>query len=139
MASTLTFTTTPFTSVTQFTIADTTVAKNIIATSSSVRRVYGLTVLTDETAAKDLVISITDGTTTWKLTTINIPLGSGNTNAVIPVDAFSSTQFVPYIRNRDAGGAPYIHLPVGWTLKAAYGATMTAAKLANIYVVGESY
>lgn len=139
MATTLNFTATPFTSVVQFTPTDTTVAKDILVSSASDRRVYGITVYTDESAAKDVVVNISNGTTTWKLTTVAVPINSGNTNAIVPVDIFSSTQFSPFVRNRDASGAAYIHIPAGWSIRLSYVATMTAAKVANYIVVGETY
>ena len=140
MASTLNFTTAPFTRVTQFSPADTTVAKDILpANATKDRRVYGITVWTDESAAKDVALHISDGTTTWELTTVAIPLNAGNTNAIVPVDMFSSTQVAPFVKNRDASGAPYLHIPATWSLKLAYNATMTAAKTANFVVIGEIY
>lgn len=140
MATTLNFTSTPFTSVTQFTPADTTTTKDILAANATKdRRVYGITVYTDESAAKDLFIYISNGVTTWRLSTISIPLNSGNTNAVVPVDVFASTQITPFIKNRDASGAPYLHIPATWSIRASYGATMTAAKTANIVIIGETY
>ena len=140
MASTLNFTTAPFTSVTQFTPTDTTTTKDILASNAvQDRRVYGITVYTDESVAKDVIVSISNGTTTWKLSTVAIPINAGNTNAIVPVDIFSSTQFSPFVRNRDASGAAYIHIPAGWSLRLNYVATMTAAKTANYVVVGEIY
>lgn len=140
MATTLNFTTAPFTKVTQFLPADTTVAKDILpASATQSRRIYGITAFTDDTAAKDVVISISDGTTTWKMTTIAIAINSGNTNAIVPVDLFASTQLSPYIKNRDASGAPYLHLPATWSIKLAYGTALTAAKLANYTIIGETY
>jgi hypothetical protein len=126
--------------VTQFSPADTTVAKDILpANATKDRRVYGITVWTDESAAKDVALHISDGTTTWELTTVSIPLNAGNTNAIVPVDMFASTQVSPFIKNRDASGAPYLHIPATWSLKLAYNATMTAAKTANFVIIGEIY
>lgn len=140
MATTLNFTTAPFTKVTQFLPADTTVAKDILpASATQSRRIYGITAMTDDTAAKDVVISISDGTTTWKMTTVAIAINSGNTNAIVPVDLFASTQLSPYIKNRDASGAPYLHLPATWSIKLAYATAITAAKLANYTIIGETY
>jgi len=140
MASTLNFTSVPFTSVTQFSATDTTVHKDILSANATYhRRVYGITVWTDETAAKDVALHLSDGTSTWEITTIAIPLGSGNTNAVVPVDLFASTQVSPYIKNRDASGSAYLHIPATWSLKIAYNATMTAAKISHFTVIGETY
>ena len=140
MATTLNFTSAPFTRVTQFLPADTTTTKDILpANATKDRRVYGITVYTDETAAKDIFLYVSDGTTTWRLTTIAIPINSGNTNAIVPVDVFSSTQISPFVKNRDASGAPYLHIPATWSLRASYGAAITAAKLSNIVIIGEIY
>lgn len=140
MANSITFTSTPFNKVTQFLPADTTVAKDILTADAVYdRRVYGIAIFTDESAAKDVVISISDGTTTWKLTTIAIPINSGNTNAIVPVDIFTHTQLSPFIKQRDASGAPYLNIPKGWSLKLNYAAAITAAKISNVVVNGESY
>ena len=140
MATTLNFTSAPFTRVTQFTTADSTTTKDILpANATKDRRVYGITVYTDESVARDLYLYVSDGTTTWRLTTVNIPIGAGNTNAVVPVDIFASTQTTPFIKNRDASGAPYLHIPAAWSLRASYGAAMTAAKVGNIVIIGETY
>jgi len=140
MATALTFTSAPFNKVTQFLPADTTTAKDILTADATYdRRIYGMAVFTDDTAAKDVVLSISDGFTTWKLTTIAIPLNSGNTNAVVPVDLFTHTQLSPFVKQRDASGAPYLNIPKGWSLKLNYAAAITAAKLANVVVNGETY
>lgn len=140
MATTLNFTSAPFTRVTQFTAADTTATKDILPVNAITdRRIYGITVYTDESVARDLFLYISDGTTTWRLTTVNIPINSGNTNAIVPVDVFASTQTSPFIKNRDASGAPYLHIPATWSVRASIGVTMTAAKTANIVIIGELY
>ena len=140
MASTLTFTSAPFNKVTQFLPADTTVAKDILAADATYdRRVYGIAIFTDNTAAQDITISLSDGTTTWKLTTVSVPINSGNTNAIVPVDVFTHTQLSPFVKQRDASGAPYLNIPKTWSLKMAYATTITAAKLANVVVNGETY
>ena len=140
MASTLNFTSVPFTVVTQFSPADTTVAKDILPSNGTYhRRIYGITVWTDESAAKDVALHISDGSTTWELTTIAIPINSGNTNAIVPVDLFASTQVSPFIKNRDASGATYLHIPATWSLRLNYNATMTSAKIANYVIIGETY
>lgn len=140
MAATLTFTSTPFTRVTSFSPADTTVAKEILpADATKHRRIYGITAWTDDTAAKDISLHISDGVTIWELTTLAIPLNSGNTNAAVPVDLFSNTQLTPYIKNRDASGAPYLHIPATWSLRLNYNTAITAAKAANYTIIGETY
>ena len=140
MATTLTFTSAPFIQVTTFTSADTTVAKTILtADAVYARRLYGISVWTDESVARDIAIHISDGTSTWELTTVSVPINAGNTNAIVPVDIFTNSQMAPIVKQRDASGALYLNIPIGWSLKVGYNVAMTAAKLANITVMGESY
>ena len=141
MATTLTFTSTPFIQVTTFTSADTTVAKTILtADPTYARRLYGISVFTDESVARDIAIHISDGTSTWELTTVAVPINAGNTNAILPVDVFTNTQMAPIVKQRDASGALYLNIPIGWSLKLAYNTTMSALpKIANVTVMGETY
>ncbi len=141
MASTLTFTSAPFYQVTQFTSAGGTAASTIItADPTNDRRIYSIAVWTDEgTTAKDLAIHLTDGTTTWELTTVSIPINSGNTNALVPVDVLTHTQMAPYVKQRDASGAPYLNIPKTWSLKANLNAALASGKLANVTINGETY
>jgi hypothetical protein len=140
MANSITFTSAPFNRVTQFSPADTTVAKDILPVDATYdRRVYGIAVWTDESAAKDVSVHLSDGTTVWELTTVAVPLNSGNTNAIPPVDVFTHTQMAPFVKQRDAAGAPYLNIPKGWSLRLNYNTAITAAKLANVVVNGETY
>lgn len=141
MATTLTFTSAPFVEATTFTIGDTTVAKTILtADNTYARRVYGISVFTDESAAKDITIQLVNpSATAFKLTTLQIAINAGNTNAILPADLFTHTQMAPIVKQRDAAGAAYLNIPIGWSLKVAYSASMTTAKVANFVVIGETY
>lgn len=140
MANSITFTSAPFNRVTQFTPTDTTAIKDILTVDAVYdRRVYGIGIFTDEATPKDIILYLSDGTTSWKLTTVSIPTNSGATNALVPVDVFSHTQLAPYVKQRDASGAPYLNIPKGWSLRMNYVATMSASKIANVVVNGETY
>ena len=140
MATGLTFTSAPFNSVTQFSPTDTTAIKDILAVDATFdRRVYGIAIFTDETALKDVVVSLSNGATTWKLTTVSLPINSGNTNAIVPVDVFTHTQLSPFVKQRDASGAPYLNIPKGYSLRMNYATTITTAKIANVVINGETY
>lgn len=139
MAQTLTFTSAPFNQVTQFTIGDGTIANTILAADAvNDRRVYGISVFTDD-IAKDVVITLSNATNSYKLTTVSIPANSGNTNAIVPVDILTHTQMSPFVKQRDASGAPYLNIPKTWFLRLNYVAAMTTAKVANVVVSGETY
>lgn len=140
MANSITFTSAPFAQVTNFTSADGTTSKSILSADTTYdRRIYGIGVWTDESAAKDVALHITDGTTTWELSTVAIPINAGNTNAIPPVDLISNTQFAAFFKQRDASGATYFNIPKGWSLKLSYNAAMTAAKTASVTIIGETY
>lgn len=140
MANSITFTSAPFNRVTQFLPADTTTTKDILPVDATYdRRVYGIAIFTDDTVAKDIKVFISDGTTTWQLTTVSVPINSGNTNAIVPVDVLTHTQMTPFVKQRDAAGAPYLNIPKGWSIRLAYATAITAAKLANVVVNGETY
>jgi hypothetical protein len=141
MAQTLTFTSAPFYQVTQFTSAGGTAASTILTVdNTNARRVYSIGVWTDESAsAKDVSVHLDNGTTAYELTTISIPLSSGNTNAIVPVDILTHTQMAPFVKQRDASGAPYLNIPTGYSLKLNYNTALASGKLANVIVSGETY
>lgn len=141
MASTLTFTSAPFNQITQFTSAGATAASIILtADGTYARRIYAISVFTDESAAaKDVSIHLDNGVTAYELTTVSIPLSSGNTNAIVPVDILTHTQMAPYVKQRDASGAPYLNIPSGYSLKLNYNTALAAGKIANVLVIGETY
>ena len=141
MAQTLTFTSAPFFQVTQFTSAGATAASTILTSDgTNARRIYSISVWTDESAAaKDVSIHLDNGSTVYELTTISIPLSSGNTNAIVPVDILTHTQMAPFVKQRDASGAPYLNIPSGYSLKLNYNTALASGKLANVVVSGETY
>jgi hypothetical protein len=140
MANSITFTSAPFNRVTQFAPVDAANAKDILPVDAVYdRRIYGIAVWTDESAAKDISLHLSDGTTVYELTTIAIPINSGNTNAIVPIDVLTHTQMSPYVKQRDAAGAPYLNIPKGWSLRLNYNTAITAAKIANIVINGETY
>lgn len=141
MATTLTFTSAPFIEVTNFSNADLTTAKNILTVDNTyARRVYGISVFTDDTTPKDITVQLTNpGGTSFILTTMAIAANAGNTNAILPADLFTQTQMSPLVKQRDAAGAAYLNIPIGWSLKVAYKTAVAATKIANFVVMGETY
>jgi len=141
MAQTLTFTSAPFYQVTQFTSASGTAASTILnSDGTNARRIYSISVWTDESAsAKDVSVHLFDATTAYELTTVSIPLSSGNTNAIVPVDILTHTQMAPFVKQRDASGAPYLNIPTGYSLRLNYNTALASGKFANVVVAGETY
>ena len=140
MANSITFTSAPFLRVTQLTSAGGTAGVTILPADATYdRRIYGITLFTDDAVAKDFAIHVSDGTTTWEWTTISMVASSGNTNSAVPIDVFSHTQTAPYLKNRDASGSLYLNLPKTWSMAVAFNTVIVSAKVVNFTVIGETY
>lgn len=141
MATTLTFTSAPFLEVTNFLNGDGTTAKTILAADNvNSRRLYGITLQTDETVTKDIFIQIvTPGGVASRLTTIQVLANAGNTNAIVPLDLFTHSQMAPIVKQRDASGASYLNIPAGWSLRLGYSVALVSPRFANVTVMGETY
>jgi hypothetical protein len=87
-------------------------------------------VSTDETADREVIIILNDGTNDRLQWAVSVPLGSGGTAAVPPVDALAR------------GACPFLDedgwLPVknGWKVRVKMGSTLTAAKVMNLVALG---
>jgi len=101
-------------------------------------RVDVLAVSTDDTADKDLIILFHDGTASRKATMVKIPLNSGNTNALAPVNLFASAQLAPHVC-ADAAGNKFLNLPPGWSIRVAEAAAPTSGKKMWVFARGGKY
>jgi len=119
-------------------LADTTETDIFVGDAAESTRVDVLAVSTDDTADKDLVLYFHDGTTSKKATTVKIPLNSGNTNAIAPVNLLAATQMAPFVQ-ADASGNKFINLPPSHKLRAAEAAAPTAGKKMWVFARGGKY
>lgn len=142
MAASLTFTSNSFAYATQFSSATSINTEYDVLTVDNTydRRVYGLSCTSTDTGAQTVKIYIHDGTTSYQIYTINIPLSSGNTTSAAAVDIFgSSLGASAFQKQRDANGVPYFNLPAGWKITASYGTALTGAEVLNFISFGETY
>lgn len=142
MASSLTFTSSSFAYAAQFDSAETNNTEYDILTADATydRRVYGISCTSTDTAAQTVKIFLNDGTTSFQIFTINIPLSSGNTTSAAAVDIFgSSLGASAFQKQRDANGVPYFNLPATWKITATYGTALTGAEVLNFLSFGEVY
>jgi hypothetical protein len=77
-------------------------------------RVDELSVFTDDTANKDLLLYFHDGTNSRQIATVQVPANSGNTNAIAAVNLMTSTYMAAHVQT-DAAGNTFINLPPGWS------------------------
>jgi len=142
MASSLTFTSSAFAYAAQFDSTESANTEYDILTVNATydRRIYGISCTSTDTAANTVKIFLHDGTTSFQIFTINIPLSSGNTVSAAAIDIFgSSLGASAFTKQRDANGVPYFNLPAGWKIRASYGTVLGAGEVLNFLSFGEIY
>lgn len=110
---------------------------SVVAGGTNGSKIESLIVSSTDTSARDINIYMTNGAVDYLLTTISIPINSGNTNAIPPVDILRSGQFPGLAR--DSNGNPYIYVENGSTLKIAATTTVTTAKIIAALAQGGDY
>jgi hypothetical protein len=145
MATSLTFTSDSFLNATIASTASNSsnnVKFDILAADATYsRRIYGISVTsTDSVGAQTVKFHLNDGTTSYQLYTLNIPLNSGNLTTAASVDAFGSVYGSSvFQKQRDANGVPYFNIPATWKLQMEYGTALTLTRTLVTFVFGETY
>jgi len=142
MATSLTFTSAGFMQGTTFSNATSAKTKyDILSTDATyTRRIYGLSVTSTDAGAQTVKFHLHDGSATYQIFTLNIPLNSGNSTTVAAVDAFGSVYSASvFQKQRDANGVPYFNIPAGWKLQMEYNTALLAAEGLFVLVFGETY
>ena len=118
-----------------------TIYEILSATSSSDRRVYGISVVSVDNGANPVKIYLHDGTSTIQVCNVNVPANSGNTTTAALTDIFSSTMAESVLaKNRDSNGVIYFNLPKNWSIKMSFQTTHgTSAEKIYTFVFGEYY
>lgn len=119
-------------------LSDTTETDIFVGDAAEGTRLDALCVSTDDTADKDLIILVHDGTASKKITTVKIPITSGMTNAIVPVNLLAHAQLAAFV-STDAAGNRFINLPPTWKLRAACAAAPTAGKKMWVFARGGKY
>ncbi len=112
----------------QFTSADTTTKKTVFTADTKDSRIDSISCCTNDTTTVNLAFYKKDGSTSFYVGNVNLPIGAGYTT-VAKVEAI--TLLEPQVG--------YIYLPTGWTLECNCVATMTAAKTTDIVAMGGDY
>lgn len=117
--------------------ADTTTPKLCFTAAADDSDVKAIIVVSNDTAAINLLLYVTRGGTDYLLGTINIPVNSGATGALPSIDILSSI-LIPGLPV-DNVGKQYLPLKTGDTLKVGCLVTMTASKTCWVSVFGQDY
>lgn len=119
--------------VVQIVPADTTANKTVVTAGADGSKVFALYAYSDDTAARDLRISIVRSATTYPVTCVNIPLTSGLTSSIPPVNLFAGGQFPAGMLAIDQDGQNYLYLESGDTLVVNALVAVTAAKTITVH------
>ncbi len=125
-----------------FVNADGTTAKTLFTAGSSGSKLVSITAHSSDTAARDVRINITRSGTNYPVTTVNIPIGAGNTSSVPPVALLQTTQSggTPTsptgILPIDQDGQVYILLQNGDSITCSMLVAVTAATQITLTAIG---
>jgi hypothetical protein len=125
------------TPVQQILPADVSNLKTLYTGGTNGSRLEHLSCISTDTAARDLAFYFTVSSVDYLLATLNVPINSGNTNAIYPVDIFTHPAFswLPI----DANGNRYMYIASGVVLKVKSTTTVTTAKAIQFNIFGGDY
>ena len=114
---------------------------DILSSSSSNRRVYGINVVNADNAANQVKLYLNDGIGTYQVGKINVTANSGNSTTNALTDLFNSTNIeCVFTKTRDANGIPYLNLPTGWKIQMSFDLTIVSGtEFITTFVYGENY
>ena len=143
MASSLTFTSAPFMQGLTASLGNSAANTKydiLTADATYARRIYGISITSTDAGAQTVKIHLNDGTATYQLFTINVPLSSGNSTTVAAVDIMGSVYGASiFQKQRDANGVPYFNLPATWKMQYEYNTTLASGEALYVLVFGETY
>lgn len=119
--------------VVQIVPGDTTGNKTVITAGANGTKVIALYAYSDDTAARDIRVSIVRSATTYPISCVNVPLTSGHTSSIPPVNLFGGSQFPANMLALDQDGQPYLFLESGDTLVVNVLTTVTTAKTITVH------
>lgn len=113
--------------------ADAQALKPLIVAGTSGDKVVGLFASGEVTANRDLQIVLTRGAVDSILATVAVPLNSGRTNALPPIDLFTTA--LRALLPKDGDAQPYLFLASGDTLNVRALTTVTATEAVTVFAV----
>jgi len=123
--------------VVQILPADTTTYKTLLTAGSLGSIVTNISVQSTDTAAKDVVLTMTVSGTDYPIGTVAIPLRTGDTNSAPSINLLNLANISPAF-NVDNNGNRYLELPALATLRVKVTATLTAAKAISFIAAGKN-
>ena len=115
---------------------------DILTSSSSDRRLYGIALLSSDNAVQTIKIYLTSATTSvvYQISSVSIPAGSGTNGTTPAVDVFASTMGESiFQKTRDPNGLAYFNVPANWKIQMDFNTTLGLAETITTHVFGEIY
>jgi hypothetical protein len=115
---------------------------DILTSSSSDRRLYGIALLSSDNATQTIKIYLTSATTSvvYQISSVSIPAGSGTNGTTPAVDVFASTMGESiFQKTRDPNGLAYFNVPANWKIQMDFNTTLGLAETITTHVFGEIY
>lgn len=110
--------------------ADASNQKTVYTAGASGSKVTSLIAASTDTSARDVQVSITNGGTSFLISTVSVPAGAGSASGNPCINMFNPNS-VPGLPV-DSDGNAYIHLMSGDTLTVSSVTTVTATKLITV-------
>ncbi len=121
---------------TRFTSTDTTVAKVIFTPGANGSFLESIIITTQDTVARDIYLLYRSGGVSYQLTRVTVPLSSGDTAAIVPLDLLRNSQVTGLVV--DANGNKVLPVLAGDAIWIGLVATMTAGKNMDVLAVGSN-
>lgn len=118
-----------------FANADGTNVKTIFTAGADDSVIKAIIITSTDTAARDIQLHISDGTTNFQLRRLSIPASAGNSATVSPVDALSGIIGLPF----DEHGNRVLRLRRGFQLRANMPVAVSSGTEVDVIVLGEDY
>lgn len=134
MSATPAFVATPNTGLVQIVPADASAQKTLFTAGASGAKVTSVSVVSDDTAARVLQLSVLRGGTNYPIATVNVPIGSGSDGTIVSIDMLNTT-ISPWLPI-DNDGEAYLILKSGDVLQVKSLTTVTAAKTITVFAQG---
>ena len=102
--------------------ADTTAEKTLVTAGTNGARIDTVSVVSTDTAARTFTVLLNDGSTSYPVGEVVVPITAGSDGATLAVKALALA-FLPWL---DASGS--LFLKAGWKLNVAAKVAVTTAK-----------
>jgi hypothetical protein len=115
----------------------TTTATTLVTGGTNGTKVESIMVASSDTTARDLVLSVNNGSTSFPIGIVSIPITAGTVDTVPSVAIFRSAQ-LPGLAI-DANGNPYLYVASGWSLQVAVATAPTSGKQFTVFAQGGNF